>query len=390
MPKKPRSPSLLTKLVAGAFVAAIGASSAGAAETIKLGVLMPTSGGGAAYGIPAINGVKLAIEEINAAGGVLGKKLEFVVRDTKLKPATGVAAARELITKDGVVALIGAVSSGVSLAVSQVAKQEKIVLIAPISKSIKLTREKKNKYTFQSSFNTEASGRVMAGIVEKRGIKKLCVTGFDYAYSYDLFDAVKRNLKSAKVSATYYVKLGTKDYNGLISKLMSSDCDGVAGAIWGGGFIAFAKQAKPFGLFKKKKFIWGAEVGSTEMTGKLKGDYPTGMWANAYDLWYYTVSPKHAAFHAKLAKLEGTKETNMWPITTYVAVKFLAAGIAKAGSTNSDKLVAALRGLSIDTPLGKRTIGAKTNRVNTGEFWGEMKPVGPGGEFRMVSPQLLE
>jgi len=390
MSDKSKNTKLLTGLIAGAIATAIGASATSAAETIKLGLLMPTSGGGAAYGIPAINGVKLAIKEINAAGGVLGKKLEFVVRDTKLKPATGVAAAREMVTKDGVVALIGAVSSGVTLAISQVAKQEKVVLIAPVAKSIKLTREKANKYTFQSSLNTELSGRVTAELVEKIGIKKLCVTGFDYAYSHDLYDAVKNNLKSAKITATYYVKLGTKDYNGLISKLMSSDCDGVAGAIWGGGFIAFAKQAKPFGLFKKKKLIWGAEVGSHEMAGKLKGDYPTGMWANAYDLWYHSISPKHAAFQAKLAKLEGSKATNMYPITTYIAVKFLAAGIAKAGSTDGDKLAAAMLGLSIETPLGKRSIDAKTRRVNTTEFWGVMKPIGPGGEHRMVSPELIQ
>jgi len=371
-------------VLGGAFALSAFAGSAVAAETIKIGVLMPTSGGGAAYGTPAVNGVKLAVDEINAAGGVNGKKIEYIVRDSKLKPAIATAAAKELITKEGVDLLFGAVSSGVGLAISEVAKQEKIVYFAPISKTKKLTDDRLHKYVFQGSANTEIEGKSMADLAVKLGMKKICVSGFDYAYSHDLFDAFQRNLPAGvKVTGTYHVKLGTKDYSAVISQLMGADCDGIAGAIWGGGFIAFAKQGKPFGLFKSKKFVWGAEVGSHEMAGKLKGDYPENMWANSYDVWYHSTGPKHDAFHNALSKLEGTKEVNMWPITTYTAMHFVAAGIAKAGSTDPDKLAAALEGLTIDTPLGERTIDAKTHRVNTGEFWGPMKPSKKGDFYEM-------
>ena len=356
------------------------------ADTIKIGVLLPTSGGGASYGIPAENGVKLAIKEINESGGVNGKMLEYFIRDTKLKPAVATAAARELITKEGVDVLVGAVSSGVTLAMSEVAKQEKVILFAPISKSIALTEDKFHKYMFQSSANTNIEGRVMAGVLKKVEARKICATGYDYAYSHDFFASLESNLEEGmSIVDTFYVKLGTKDYNALVSQLMGSDCDTVAGLIWGGGFVSMVKQANPFGLFDQKKFVWGAEVGSHEMSSSLKGDYPEGMWANSYDLWYSPLSDAHQAFLDDLAELEGQKETNMYPVTTYNAVKFLAKAIEIAGGTDSDALVTALEGMTMETPLGPMTIDAKTHRTETGEFWGPMKKV-EGSDVLRMSP----
>ena len=361
-----------------------------AKDSIKIGVLLPTSGSGAAYGIPAINGITLAIKEINTSGGLNGKKVEFTVRDTKLKPAVASAAAKELITREKVDVLLGAISSGVTLAVSEVAKQEKIVLFAPISKTTSLTGKNFHKYIFQSSANTLIEGHAMASIAAKIGSKKICVSGFDYAYSHDLFESLEQKLINATIVGRYYVKFGTKDFSALISQLMGADCDTVVGAIWGGGFLALVKQANPFGLFRQKKFIWGAEVGSYEMAGSLKNDYPEGIWANSYDLWYYNGSSDHKKFQTALAKLEGQKETNMWPITTYVGIKFLAAGIEKAGTSESEALVSALEGLTIKTPLGPKTIDPKTHRVNTGEFWGPMKKIDGSNVLRMNPPTYFD
>jgi len=316
------------------------------ADTIKIGVLLPTSGGGASYGIPAENGVKLAIKEINESGGVNGKMLEYFIRDTKLKPAVATAAAQ----------------------------------------SIALTEDKFHKYMFQSSANTNIEGRVMAGVLKKVEARKICATGYDYAYSHDFFASLESNLEEGmSIVDTFYVKLGTKDYNALVSQLMGSDCDTVAGLIWGGGFVSMVKQANPFGLFDQKKFVWGAEVGSHEMSSSLKGDYPEGMWANSYDLWFSPLSDVHQAFLDDLAELEGQKETNMYPVTTYNAVKFLAKAIEIAGGTDSDALATALEGMTMETPLGPMTIDAKTHRTETGEFWGPMKKV-EGSDVLRMSP----
>ncbi|HJP22845.1 MAG TPA: ABC transporter substrate-binding protein, partial [Alphaproteobacteria bacterium] len=99
------------------------------AAEIKIGVLYPISGGGAIYGGPAMRGHDMGVDEVNAAGGILGMKVVTAGRDSKLNPAAASAAAKELITKEGVNVLIGGLSSGVGLAISEVARQEKVIYI---------------------------------------------------------------------------------------------------------------------------------------------------------------------------------------------------------------------------------------------------------------------
>ncbi|MEM7252860.1 MAG: ABC transporter substrate-binding protein, partial [Pseudomonadota bacterium] len=125
-----------TSLFSLLLVAYVGPTNA---DEFKIGVLYPIAGTGAVYGKPAMFGHDMAVDEINAAGGMLGKKVVSFPRDTKLKPAAAAAAAKELITKEGVDVLIGGLSSAVGLAISEVARQEKVLYIATIPKTIKLT-----------------------------------------------------------------------------------------------------------------------------------------------------------------------------------------------------------------------------------------------------------
>ncbi len=128
--------------LSGAVALSLGlvALSGGAnAADIKIGVLYPISGGGAIYGGPAMRGHDLAVEELNAAGGIAGAKVITAGRDSKLNPAAAAAAAKELITKEGVNVLVGGLSSGVGLAISEVARQEKVVYIATITTTTSTT-----------------------------------------------------------------------------------------------------------------------------------------------------------------------------------------------------------------------------------------------------------
>jgi len=159
----------------------------------------------------------------------------------------------------------------------------------------------------------------------------------------------------------------------------------VTSGLWGAHFVNFAQQAKPFGLFDKVKFITGGEIASHEITGKMGADYPDNVWSNAYELWYDNSSPGHAAFHEKLAKRSGTKETAMWPVLAYIGVKFIAAGVEKAGSAKADDLANALEGMTLDTPVGPRTIDPKTHQANTGQFWGPLVNK-EGFAYRVMDP----
>ena len=372
-------------IVLGAVVLA-GAS---AQAEIRLGVLYPIAGTGAVYGVPAMFGHDLAVEEINAAGGVLGQELATFKRDTKLKPAAAAAAAKELITKDGVNVLIGGLSSAVGLAISEVAKQEKVVYIATIPKTIQMTTTKLHDHVFRTASHTDFEGDAMAQIVAQLGIEKLCDIQLDYAYGHDLGAGIVRGLARHAPDVELVIelrpKLGATDYNAFISQILGAGCDGITSGLWGSHFVNFAQQAKPFGLFEQAKYISGGEIASHEIAGQMGEDYPDNVWSNTYELWYDHHDPSHVEFQQAVAAKADTNETAMWPVLAYIGVKFYAAAAEKAGSTDSDAIAAALKGLSIDTPVGPRTISAEDHQADTGQFWGPMVKK-EGVSYRVMDP----
>jgi branched-chain amino acid transport system substrate-binding protein len=379
----------ISLLLVAAGVLAAGSAAAESDGPIKLGVLYPLTGGTAVYGVPAMEGHRMAVDELNAKGGILGRKVESFERDEKSTPAVGSAAAKELIAKEGVSVLLGGIASSVGLAISDVSRQEKVPYVATIPKTVQLLGEKFHPYVFRTATDTDAEGQAMAYWVKKLNLKKLCEIQLDYAYGNDLESGIDKALKAQAIDVPVVIrlkaKLGATDYNAFIPQLMSAGCDGVLSGLWGPHFMAFAQQAKPVGLFEKMKFIGGGEVGSHEIAGQLKTDYPDNVISNTYELWYFSRDPSHKVFQAALAKRLGTEETPMWSMLAYNGVMFVAAAMEKAKSTDPDKVVAALEGLTIGTPVGPLTIDAKTHQSNIGQFWGPMAKAA-GHEYREMSP----
>ena len=375
--------------VLAVVLGAVALAGASAQAEIRLGVLYPIAGTGAVYGVPAMFGHDLAVDEINAAGGVLGQQLATFKRDTKLKPAAAAAAAKELITKDGVNVLIGGLSSAVGLAISEVAKQEKVVYIATIPKTIQMTTTKLHDHVFRTASHTDFEGDAMAQLVADLGIKKLCDIQLDYAYGHDLGAGIVKGLARHAPDAELVIelrpKLGATDYNAFISQILGAGCDGITSGLWGSHFVNFAQQAKPFGLFEQAKYISGGEIASHEIAGKMGEDYPDNVWSNTYELWYDHFDPSHVEFQQAVADKSGTNETAMWPVLAYIGVKFYAAAATKAGSIESDAIAEALKGLSIDTPVGPRTINAEDHQADTGQFWGPMVKK-EGVDYRVMDP----
>lgn len=379
----------LTSLAAAVVAMFTLTHSALAAEPIKIGVLYPITGTGAVYGVPAMFGHDMAVDELNAAGGMLGRQVVTVKRDTKLEPAAASAAAKELITKEGVEVLVGGLSSAVGLALSEVARQEGIVYVATIPKTIQMTTTKLHDYVFRTASHTDFEGDAMAQIVKQLGAETICDIQLDYAYGHDLAAGIEKGLQrhapEVKKVLDLRAKLGTTDYNVFITQIMGAGCEVVTSGLWGSHFVNFAQQAKPFGLFQQITYVSGGEIASHEIAGKMKQDYPDNVWSNTYELWYDHYDPSHVEFHQELAKRSGTEETAMWPVLAYIGVKFIAAAAEKAGSMDSDKLAAALEGMTISTPVGERTIDPETHQANTGQFWGPMVKK-DGREYRMMDP----
>src|SRR5206468_5568500 len=190
---------------------------ADAQKPIKVGMPMPLSGPPALFGEPASKGAMMFVEEINAKGGVLGRKLELIVRDSKADANEAVRQARELILKDNVDFLVGTLTSAEGPAVSVVAKENKIVFIAPIPKTDQLTaQDKLHPYIFRVASNTTIEGRSAAEIIAKWPVKRVATISPDYAYGQDVTKSFVEHLKKIapqmEIVDQQWPKLGENDY----------------------------------------------------------------------------------------------------------------------------------------------------------------------------------
>jgi branched-chain amino acid transport system substrate-binding protein len=381
---------ILTMLLAVSLAAPLDAE---AQKPIKVGYPMILSGPGALFGEPSLKGAQMYVEEINAKGGVLGRKFELLPRDTKGNADEAVRVSRELILKENADFLVGTLTSAEGPAVSVVAKENKIVFIANIPKTDQLTApDKLHPYVFRVASTTTIEGRSAAEIVAKWPVTKVATVSFDYAYGQDVTKAFVEHLKKIKPSVQIvdqqWPKLGEQDYNPFINAQMGKKPEAVFSSIWGGFFVTFSKQAKALGFFDaiKNNFIGVGEAATPETTKSMGADYPVGIWGNSYDAFYWdTASPAHRDYTARLSKFLKDEYPSSWAIQGYIGMQFLAEAIKKAGSADTEKVAKALLGLSVDTPVGKLTIREKDHQANRGQLYGKTA-MDPKYPFAIMKP----
>jgi branched-chain amino acid transport system substrate-binding protein len=370
-----------------------------AADAIKIGFPIPLSGPTAVYGEPILKGAQLAVSEINAKGGVLGKKLELLSRDSKANADEAVRLSRELIIKDSVDFLAGTLTSAEAPAVSTVAKENKIVFIAPTSKSTILTdAQHLHPYIFRVSSNTDVEGDAAASLMAKwKDVKTVATIAPDYAYGRDaiaaFIKALKKDRPDIKIVDQQWPKLGEADFTPFITAQMGKKPDAVMCDVFGGDFVTLSKQATPRGYFKmiKNRLVDGAEVGTTDEAQALGADYPYGIVSDAYDPVIFVANepPEHKAYIEHLKAFTKSKYASGWSIVGYETIYALAEGIKKAGNTKSDDVSKALIGMTWDTPVGKRTFSVKSHETFSPEYWGVMTKEAAYPFAVIKDPELL-
>jgi branched-chain amino acid transport system substrate-binding protein len=367
---------VLTLLVAALLALPMAAE---AQKPIKVGFPMILSGPGALFGDPALKGAQMFVDELNAKGGVLNRKIELLPRDTKGDANEAVRVSRELILKENVDFLVGTLTSAEGPAVSVVAKENKIVFIAPIPKTDQLTAaDKLHPYVFRVAANTTMEGRSAAEIVAKWPVTKIATISPDYAYGQDVtksfVEYIKKIKPSVQIVDQQWPKLGEADYTPFINAQLAKKPEAVFSSLWGGHFVTFAKQAKPLGYFDAIKYnmLAGGEGASPESTKSMGADYPVGIWGNSYDAFYWEDNPgPHKEYTARISKFLKDDYPSSWAIQGYIGMQALVEAIKKANSTDSDKVAKALLGLSFDTPVGKLTIREKDHQANRGQLYGK-------------------
>ena len=371
-----------------------------AADSIKIGFPIPLSGPTATYGVPILKGAQMAVAEINAKGGVLGRKLEILSRDSKANADEAVRLARELIIKDNVDFLAGTLTSAEAPAVSTVAKENKIVFVAPTAKLTQLTLPPQlHPYIFRVASNTAVEGRAGASLMAKwTDVKTVATIAPDYAYgrdsAADFIAELKKIRPDIQIVDQEWPKLGEADFTPFITAQMSKKPDAVYCSLFAGDFVTFTKEATPLGYFKaiKNRMLDPAEVGTVDEAQALGADYPYGIIADAYDpvAWGGANEPgEHKTYEKNLQAFMKSQYGSGWSIVGYEAIEALAAGITKAGGTKSDDVAKALLGLTFDTPVGKRTFSAESHETLSPEYWGTMVKDAAHPFAIMKDPQLL-
>src|SRR5580658_5930991 len=295
---------------------------AGAAETIKIGFPIPLSGPAAVYGRPILAGAEMAVSEINAKGGVLGRKLELLSRDSKANADEAVRLSRELIIKDSVDFLAGTLTSAEAPAVSTVAKENKIVFVAPTSKSTILTDPQHiHPYIFRVASNTDVEGLAGAGQMARwKDVKTVATIAPDYAYGRDSIAAAIAELKKLRpdiaIVDQQWPKFGEPDFTAFITAQMGKKPDAVYCSLFAGDFVTFTKEATPRGYFKaiNNRMVDGAEVGTPDEAQALGKDYPYGIIGDAYDpvIWSGNEPPAHQTYIENLKKFTHTQYASGW------------------------------------------------------------------------------
>jgi branched-chain amino acid transport system substrate-binding protein len=341
--------TVLKSLPIGILGLSLIATGANAQEAIKIGLIQPLTGSVAYNGTTDVNGSKLALDEINAKGGVLGKKVELVIEDGQCRPANSVNAAEKLIQRDKVVAISGAFCSSSTLAVMPVAANYKLPLITGVSSSAELT-EKGNPWFFRATETDALLAKSFSKILyDQLKLRKIAYVGVNDDFGRGGVAEFEKQMTALGATTVMkeYFEHGTSDFYTLLTKLRSSGADAVFVAAETQDGSIFVKQKAELGLTTK---VFGVGSWATPDFIKLTGEASEGIYA-AVPYASTMTTPKNKAFVTAYTD-RYHEAPGKYSAAGYNAISILAEAINRAGSTDSEKLRDALAKTDYEGPNG--------------------------------------
>jgi branched-chain amino acid transport system substrate-binding protein len=358
--------------ILGAVLLAAGIASA---QPIKLGELnsyktFP------AFLEPYKKGMELAVEEVNAAGGLLGRPLELIVRDDTGSPGDAVRVAEELITRERVDLLMGTFSSAVGLAVADLARQRKVVFLASEPLTDKIVWENGNRFTFRLRPSTYMQTAMLVPLASELNKRRWAIVYPDYEYGKSATAAFKQQMIARQAAGgagiefvEIAVPLGKIDAGPVVQAIIDSKPDAIFSSLFAGDLSKFVREGELRGLFKDRP-VFNLLGGEPEYLDPLKEEAPAGWYVTGYP-WSAISTPAHKRFlDAYQAKYKDYPRQGS--VVGYSVVMSAAAAIRKARSTETAKLVTALEGLNVETPFGKITYRALDHQSTMGAYVGRI------------------
>ena len=333
-----------------------------AGDTIKIGGLAPLTGNVSVYGVATNNGIKMAVDEINKAGGVLGKQIEYIVYDEKGDPIEAVNAYNKLVQDDKIIALIGDVTSKPTIAVAQKAVKDRIPMITATGTTADITKAGDN--VFRACFIDPYQGELMAEYAAKKLNAKTAAIIYDNGddYSTGVADAFEKEAKEAGITITNKeaYQPGSVDFKSQLTKIKAGNPDVLMIPVYYSDVALIAAQAKDIGIKSK---LLGADGwdGVLEKIDKSNLDAVK----DCYFCSQYSPENKDEKLQNFLKQYteKYKSEANMFAVLGYDALGMMAAAINKAGSVDSEKIIEALKNLEYKGLTGSTTFDENRNPV---------------------------
>lgn len=327
-----------------------------------------------AFTVPYRNGWELAIEEVNAAGGLLGgRKLEVVSRDDGGKPDNATRHATELLSSQKVDLLAGTFLSNVGLAVSDIALRNKTVFVAAEPLTDALVWEKGNRYTFRLRPSTYMQAAMLVEEAARLKVRRWATVAPNYEYGQSAVASFKELLKAKRPDVEFVAEqwppFGKLEAGATVEALAAAKPEAIFNVTFGADLTKFVREGNLRGLFEGREVV-SMLTGEPEYLDPLKDETPKGWIVTGYP-WDQIKTPAHQKFVAAYQKRfnEPPRLGSVVGYTTFIAI---AQAIKKANSTDAEKLIAAFRGLKFDSVFGPVTFRAIDQQSTFGAFVGKL------------------
>jgi branched-chain amino acid transport system substrate-binding protein len=322
---------------------------------------------------PYKKGMELAVEEINAAGGVNGRKLELITRDDGGTPGDAVRVAEELLARDRVNVLMGTFASNVGLAVANLANQRKVLFVASEPLTDKLVWENGNRYTFRLRPSTYMQTAMLIPQAAKLGKKRWAIVYPNYEYGQSATASFKKLLAQAQPGVEFVAEqapaLGKIDAGAVVQALADAKPDAIFSSLFAADLQKFVREGNTRGLFKDRPVV-NLLAGEPEYLDTLKDETPTGWWVTGYP-WSEIKTPEHTKFRQAYEK-RWKDYPRQGSVVGYTAVYTVANAVRKAKSADTEKLVEALKGLEMQSPFGPIVWRSIDHQSTMGAYVGQL------------------
>jgi len=357
-------------MLMGALALCLWASGIGQAEEpYKIGVLQPFSGPYSIYGEEAMAACQVAADQLNAAGGIKGRQVVLVQKDTKADVATGVRQANDMILRDKVDAIVGPTSSAVLLGVIEVTKEHKMLHISSIANTEQATIERIHPYYFQVVPNSHMESQAIANYLKSVNFKTYVTIALDYEWGHSTVDLLGKELAKTKPEAKrigeFWPPLKETNFSSYITATVNLKPDLVIGILAGSAYQTFLRQASGYKFFDKTAFLSHGFEGDVMAVGK---EFPQGMRMYTRGPFYAIDTPKMKTFIEAYKKIT-KKYPTCWAILSYDSVMALADAIKKVGSFDRDAIAKALETTQFDTLRGKLSFRPIDHQMNSPEYF---------------------